>query len=78
MLRRCTPACPVPEHRHASRRTCFDKQLPALQVAAAHSHLDLLINASGILHDSSMTPETGLARVSMDNLLKCFQVVISG
>ncbi len=42
----------------------------AQQVAASHSHLDLLINASGILHDESMSPETALARVSMANLLK--------
>lgn len=42
----------------------------AEQVAASHAHLDLLINASGILHDSSMSPETALARISMANLLK--------
>lgn len=42
----------------------------AEQVAASHSHLDLLVNASGILHDDSMSPETALGRVSMANLLK--------
>lgn len=46
---------------------------PPLQVAAAHRHLDLLINATGVLHDSTMSPETALARVTMENLLKCFQ-----
>ena len=46
----------------------------AEQVAARQDHLDVLINASGILHDDGMSPETALARVTMDNLLKCFQV----
>ncbi|KAL4433394.1 hypothetical protein ABPG77_010247 [Micractinium sp. CCAP 211/92] len=50
----------------------------AEQVAASNSHLDLLINASGILHDESMSPETALARVSMANLLKCFQINAAG
>lgn len=50
----------------------------AEHVAAQHSHLDLLVNASGVLHDATMTPETGLARVTMDSLLKCFQVVRAG
>ncbi|KAL4451642.1 hypothetical protein ABPG75_007304 [Micractinium tetrahymenae] len=50
----------------------------AEQVAAFHAHLDLLINASGILHDDGMSPETALARVSMANLLKCFQVNAAG
>lgn len=52
----------------------------AQQVAAQHDHLDLLINASGILHDSTsgMSPETALARVSMDNLVQCFTVNAAG
>ncbi|EFN56040.1 hypothetical protein CHLNCDRAFT_35335 [Chlorella variabilis] len=50
----------------------------AEHVAAQHSHLDLLVNASGVLHDATMTPETGLARVTMDSLLKCFQVNAAG
>lgn len=52
--------------------------LPALQVAAKHQHLDLLINATGILHDSAMAPETALARLTMENLLKCFSVNAAG
>ncbi|PSC76608.1 putative oxidoreductase [Micractinium conductrix] len=50
----------------------------AEQVAARQDHLDVLINASGILHDDGMSPETALARVTMDNLLKCFQVNAAG
>jgi NAD(P)-dependent dehydrogenase (short-subunit alcohol dehydrogenase family) len=49
-----------------------------LQVAALHQHLDLLINATGILHDAGMAPETGLARVTMHNLLTNFQVNAAG
>lgn len=50
----------------------------AEQVSAAHQHLDILINASGILHDAGMQPETGLARITMDSLTKCFQVNAAG
>ncbi|KAI7838057.1 hypothetical protein COHA_008140 [Chlorella ohadii] len=50
----------------------------AEQVAALTQHLDVLINATGILHDASMSPETALARVTMDSLLKCFQVNAAG
>ena len=43
-----------------------------------HQHLDLLINATGVLHDAGMAPETGLARVTMQHLLKNFQVNAAG
>ncbi|KAL4856211.1 putative oxidoreductase [Chlorella vulgaris] len=50
----------------------------AQQVATAHAHLNLLINASGILHDAGMTPETGLQKVTLASLTKCFQVNAAG
>ena len=43
-------------------------------VAALHSHLDVLLNVSGVLHvPGVMTPETALSRVTMDNLMAAFQ-----
>lgn len=52
----------------------------AAAVAAAHTHLDLLINASGILHDAAtgLAPETALSRVTMASLLQNFQVNAAG
>ena len=66
----------MPPHRAPPCRPCSTKTTPtpAVQVAALTQHLDVLINATGILHDASMSPETALARVTMDSLLKCFQV----
>lgn len=68
-------------HRHSGRLTVVPQldttdeasiARAAEQVAAAHQHLDLLINATGILHDaaSGVAPETALSRVTMDGLLQ--------
>lgn len=45
----------------------------AAEVAAAHAHLDLLLNVSGVLHiPGVMSPETALSRVTMDQLKTTF------
>lgn len=45
-------------------------QRAAAQLTSSLSHLDLLLNVSGILHNSSgLTPETSITRVQRDNLL---------
>ena len=53
---------------------------PPPQVSARHAHLDLLINASGVLHDAElgMSPETALQRVTMASLTRCFHVNAAG
>jgi NAD(P)-dependent dehydrogenase (short-subunit alcohol dehydrogenase family) len=45
-------------------------QRAAAQLSSNLSHLDLLLNVSGILHNSSgLAPETSITRVQRDNLL---------
>ncbi len=44
------------------------------QVSELHSHLNLLLNVSGVLHiPGIMSPETALSRVNMENLERVFR-----
>ena len=86
----CLEGCPCPSPGCALASCRLPNMAPApplppppatarpWQVALGTQHLDLLINASGILHDGGMAPETALSRVSMDSLLKCFQASAAG
>lgn len=50
-------------------------QAAASHVSELHSHLNLLLNVSGVLHISGvMTPETALNRVTLENLQRVFSV----
>jgi NAD(P)-dependent dehydrogenase (short-subunit alcohol dehydrogenase family) len=45
----------------------------AAEVAAAHAHLDLLLNVSGVLHiPGVLSPETALSRVTAASLHQVF------
>ncbi|KAL4540734.1 hypothetical protein Ndes2526B_g07568 [Nannochloris sp. 'desiccata'] len=47
----------------------------AEQVSEVHSHINLLLNVSGVLHiPGVMSPETALNRVTMENLERVFRV----
>ncbi len=49
-------------------------QLAASQVSEIHSHINLLLNVSGVLHiPGVMSPETALSRVNMENLERVFK-----
>lgn len=49
-------------------------QAAAEDAKAIHSHLDLLINVSAVLHiPGKMSPETALSRIDPDNMLLSFQ-----
>ena len=81
------PSCvPLRPHRAAlaclpapATRACVPAT-PSPQVAARHQHLDVLINASGILHDAAtgLAPETALSRVTLEGLTACFHVNAAG
>jgi len=46
----------------------------AAATASLHSHIDLLLNVSGVLHipGSNVSPETALSRLSLENLTTIF------
>lgn len=49
-------------------------QRAADTVSSRHSHLNLLINVSGVLQvPGILSPETSLSRVTMDNLLLSYK-----
>ncbi|KAK9815276.1 hypothetical protein WJX72_000975 [[Myrmecia] bisecta] len=49
-------------------------QAAAVEVSRQHQHLDLLLNVAGVLHiPDVMSPETALARVTAENLMRVFQ-----
>jgi NAD(P)-dependent dehydrogenase (short-subunit alcohol dehydrogenase family) len=49
-------------------------QAAAEQVSGLYSHLDLLLNVSGVLHvPGVMSPETALNRITMENLERVFR-----
>ena len=52
----------------------YEMQAAAEESSRLYSHLDLLINVSGILHiPGKMSPETALSRIQADNMLLSFQ-----
>jgi short chain dehydrogenase len=69
------------QHRHRLEIIQLDTgneesiQSAAEQVSELHSHVNLLLNVSGILHiPGVMSPETALNRISMENLQRVFRV----
>ena len=69
------------QHRHRLHIVQLDTgieesiQAAAAQVSEIHSHINLLLNVSGVLHiPGVMSPETALNRVTLENLQRVFAV----